>query len=137
MMMMLLKIERNMTIDQVNHNLHTKFPYLKLVFFKQANNNEEDNSENRITALYTPLIDIYPNLRNALINLNGNLQVRNLETKINEITGARVQVFRRSGNVWLETLTTDNKTLADLNKIASNTLNKIVLTEPTDYQEQD
>ena len=42
-MMMLLKIERNMTIDQVNHNLHTKFPYLKLVFFKQANNNEEDN----------------------------------------------------------------------------------------------
>jgi hypothetical protein len=137
MMMMLLKIERNMTIDQVNHNLHTKFPYLKLVFFKQANNNEEDNSENRITALYTPLIDIYPNLRNALINLNGNLQVRNLETKINEITGARVQVFRRSGNVWLETLTTDNKTLADLNKIASNTLNKIDLTEPTDYQEQD
>ncbi len=136
-MMMLLKIERNMTIDQVNHNLHTKFPYLKLVFFKQANNNEEDNSENRITALYTPLIDIYPNLRNALINLNGNLQVRNLETKINEITGARVQVFRRSGNVWLETLTTDNKTLADLNKIASNTLNKIDLTEPTDYQEQD
>jgi hypothetical protein len=134
---MLLKIERNMTIDQVNHNLHTKFPYLKLVFFKQANNNEEDNSENRITALYTPLIDIYPNLRNALINLNGNLQVRNLETKINEITGARVQVFRRSGNVWLETLTTDNKTLADLNKIASNTLNKIDLTEPTDYQEQD
>jgi hypothetical protein len=126
-----------MTIDQVNHNLHTKFPYLKLVFFKQANNNEEDNSENRITALYTPLIDIYPNLRNALINLNGNLQVRNLETKINEITGARVQVFRRSGNVWLETLTTDNKTLADLNKIASNTLNKIDLTEPTDYQEQD
>lgn len=75
--------------------------------------------------LYTPLIDIYPNLRNALINLNGNLQVRNLETKINEITGARVQVFRRSGNVWLETLTTDNKKLADLNKIASNTLNKI------------
>ena len=136
-MMMLLKIERNMTIDQVNHNLHTKFPYLKLVFFKQDNNNEEDNSENRITALYTPLIDIYPNLRNALINLNGNLQVRNLETKINEITGARVQVFRRSGNVWLETLTTDNKTLADLNKIASNTLNKIDLTEPTDYQEQD
>jgi hypothetical protein len=64
-------------------------------------------------------------LRNALINLNGNLQVRNLETKINEITGARVQVFRRSGNVWLETLTTDNKKLADLNKIASNTLNKI------------
>lgn len=134
---MLLKIEENMTIDQINADLHTKFPHIKLVFFKPLNSDNIDEAKERVTELYKPLKNIYKGLRNAHINVNGNLQARSLELKINEITGARVQIFRRSGKLWLETLTTDNKTLAELSRIATDSITDVDATEPLDYQEHD
>jgi hypothetical protein len=134
---MLLKIEENMTIDQINTDLQNKFPHIKLVFFKHKNKNDVDVAETRVTELYIPLKQIYSNMRNAHLNVNGNLQVRRLEQKINEITGTRAQVFRRSGKLWLETLTTDNKTLTEISKMAEESISEILKLEDNDYNEQE
>jgi len=133
---MLLKIEETSTIDKINESLHDKFPYLKLVFFNEDSSDAIPSAKNRITELYKPLSVLFKKMRNAHINVNGNLQVRTLEQKIYLLTGIQVQIFRRSGKVWLETLTTDSKTLSELSRMATESLENISQDELTDYHEQ-
>lgn len=47
------------------------------------------------------------------------MKVSELESVFTETFGLSVQVFRKLGNVWLQTTTTDNWTLAEQNQKAS------------------
>jgi len=134
---MLLKIEESLTINQINADLHQKFPYLKLVFFNKKNHNRANETKARVTELDKQLGLLFPAMRNAHINVSGNMQARTLEQKIEDLTGITVQIFRRSGKSWLETLTTDNKTLCELSKMAVESLEDQNLNEAIDLYEQE
>lgn len=45
----------------------------------------------------------------------GNMMVKDFESQVKEKLGLNVQVFRKSGKVWLETTTTDDWTLDEQN----------------------
>lgn len=54
----------------------------------------------------------------AWIDISGHVPVKALENQFFRLLGLNVQVFRRSGNLWLETTTTDHWTLAEHEKAA-------------------
>lgn len=51
------------------------------------------------------------------ITITPHMTVNNLEQTFGDIYGLSVQVFRKSGNAWLETIETDGLTLEEQNKI--------------------
>jgi len=50
-------------------------------------------------------------LPNTEINLSGSTTIQTLKNSIAESTGLMVKIFRKSGNVWIETSLTDDWTL--------------------------
>lgn len=48
--------------------------------------------------------------------INAAMTVNDLEQRFSDIYGLAVQVFRKSGRVWLETTVTDGWTLAEQNE---------------------
>lgn len=51
-----------------------------------------------------------------IISFSDQTSVQELEKQMEEGFGLHVQVFRRSGNIWLETTVTDEWTLAFQNE---------------------
>ena len=50
------------------------------------------------------------------ININGHLKVATFEKNIQDILGIGVQVFRKAGQTWIQTTTTDEWTLTKQNE---------------------
>jgi hypothetical protein len=55
--------------------------------------------------------NITPSMHEGAIQLSDNMTVSNLEDTFSDRFGLQVQVFRKSGNLWLETTKTDAWTL--------------------------
>ena len=51
------------------------------------------------------------------ISIHGHQKVRTLEKHFNELFGVDIQVFRKSGNNWLQTIVTDDWSLSEQNKM--------------------
>ncbi len=62
--------------------------------------------------------DVRKNNLSGTININGVMKVAELESAFSKTFGLAVQVFRKSGNVWLQTTATDEWTLAAQNQKA-------------------
>ncbi len=52
----------------------------------------------------------------GMLTITPNMTVAELEQNFNDVYGLSVQVFRKSGNVWLETTATDDWTLKSQNE---------------------
>ncbi|MBK9961781.1 MAG: hypothetical protein IPP06_10775 [Saprospiraceae bacterium] len=59
------------------------------------------------------------------IEIFPSTKVSTLENKFREVFGLHVQVFRKSGNVWIETTVTDDWTLEKQNNEAESFIKDI------------
>jgi hypothetical protein len=113
---MILKIEPDKTIAALQQEFNTAFPFLKIEFFKNGKT---------LQRMYPPqqLINKEATLAAArLTNKQGEMlvadtmTVKELEQDFFDSFGLTVQVFRKSGRLWLETTMTDNWTLKQQNQ---------------------
>lgn len=112
---MKLKITPRSTIKEVQDAFSKAYPDLKIEFYKKP------HSENRLSpekykiaaedadALQT----IFTN--KAGIDISKSRTVAEFEKDFFETQGIAAQVFRRSGNIWLQTSKTDDWTLEKQN----------------------
>ena len=115
---MILEISDDQSIVLVKCRFNHCYPYLKIDFF------EKDLRIFVKERLFKPIVDSTRMLKEFRIHSQNtyNIQV-NKEMKVNEIEtafektyGLRAQVFRKSGNVWLETTVTGNWSLEEQNR---------------------
>lgn len=113
---MILKIEPDKTIAALQQEFNAAFPFLKIEFFKNGKT---------LQRMYLPqqLINKEATLAAArLTNKQGEMlvadtmTVKELEQDFFDSFGLTVQVFRKSGRLWLETTMTDNWTLKQQNQ---------------------
>lgn len=73
----------------------------------------------------------------GIIEIKALTTVAELENMFTETFGLPVQVFRKSNNVWLQTITTDNWTLSEQNQIAGEKHDTFEenIVDPMDRQE--
>ena len=110
-----LRVDREMTIDGIQKEFNGIYPYLKIEFFRNQNQGNKPpskadriNPEERISNLsrfFEP----------GRINIDGNRTVAQFEQELLDTFGLSVQVFRKSGNLWIETSLTDNWSLEKQN----------------------
>ena len=70
------------------------------------------------------------------IDMSESVQVKAFEKNWFDSAGIWCQVFRKSGNVWLQTTVTDDMNLKEVNSFGKEMSTTIEKSEPEDYHEQ-
>ncbi|MFN8237205.1 MAG: hypothetical protein U0T77_03460 [Chitinophagales bacterium] len=122
-------------------NIHSvfqdSFPFLKLEFYGTAHISGEGNSNTSLINLNYSLKELNENAQAFDWEINESMTVTELEKGFFEKTGISAQVFRKSGRSWLQTISTDNWTLAEQNERGREMSEELPEEEPEDYHEQE
>ena len=111
-----LIIKNSRKLSDMQRDFNEAFPYLKIEFFSKPHDTKKAslgkdriNSDRTVKSIRTKSVE-------GKINLTESRTVAEFEGELQSIYGLNVQVFRKSGNVWIETSLTDEWTLGIQNK---------------------
>jgi hypothetical protein len=114
---MLLQISGERLLRDVQKDFNRAYPFLKIEFFK---NDDVRKAHYPVQKQLSPSLKItdarYKNVFDGEVEVMDNMSVSDLENKFMDLFGLSIQVFRRSGNLWLETSMTDNWSLKQQNE---------------------
>jgi hypothetical protein len=113
---MRLEINGSKTIKMVQKEFGNRFPYLKIEFFSKPHGDHEGSKKKFMTDASKTLNECRSIPHNGRMELMPSMTASELEEEFQNTYGLSVQLFRRSGKVWLETINTDNWTLAQHNE---------------------
>lgn len=111
-----MKILDNRTIAEIQAEFNIKFPYLKLEFYNQPHEVGEGSRLKSLIDKNKTIKDVRSIHTEGEMSINGHLKVASLEQSFANDYGLNVQVFRKSGGLWLQTTSTDEWTLTDQNR---------------------
>jgi hypothetical protein len=113
---MQLKIDKNKTLGDLQQEFNHAFPFLKLEFFRNGNT---------LYKKYPTLLLLDKSLtvqearrmdKNGELDIGEEMTVGELENEFRNRFGLTVQIFRKSGKLWLETTMTEHWTLKQQNE---------------------
>jgi len=112
-----MKIEITSTrlLSEIQQEFNQLFPFLKIEFFRSALPRQSKwNAANRISSnIEISRYQTQP--KSGAIQFQEETKVEDLENLFQKEFNLNVQVFRRSGNIWLETTMTDKWRLKQQN----------------------
>ncbi len=103
-------------VEDVKAAFSQYFPYLKWEFFTVPHAALQGNSKKEMITHNPKIQELTQLTDQRIISFSDQTSVQELEKQMEEGFGLHVQVFRRSGNIWLETTVTDEWTLAFQNE---------------------
>lgn len=110
-----LTINNSMTLLQVQETFSEAFPYLRLEFFiephKPGQGSEKAQMVPKQWDATLVIKEIQQTTEASEIRVRPTDTVAKLEMALEKGFGLHAQVFRKSGNTWLETTRTDSETL--------------------------
>lgn len=113
---MLLSIRNKTTARALNKQFAVCFPYLKLQFFQQRHSEGEGSAPVQQLAMHLSLGEQLPGVTEGVFRFTPALSVGEFEQRLQGEHGIPVQVFRKSGNLWLQTVQTDHLSLEQQNE---------------------
>src|SRR6185369_15066958 len=113
--LMHLRIGPNRLISDVQKDFNNAFPFLKIEFF-QNRNLQPAFTFQQIVPHNKRIAEDQAPISDGDIEINSTMTVKDLEKIFKDQFSLAVQVFRRSGNLWLETTMTDEWTLRQQNE---------------------
>jgi hypothetical protein len=113
--LMRLTIGSDTRLSSLQSDFNNYFPYLKIEFFKIPHRIGEALAKNLIYDKNKMVRDCRLMKSEGVLEFSDSMTVSDFEEKFQKEFGLSVQVFRRSGNVWLETSATDSWTLEQQN----------------------
>ena len=134
---MTLHILPESKLKNIQSVFQDSFPFLKLEFYGKAHLSGEGNSNTSLINLNYSLKELNEQTQAFDWEINESMTVTELEKSFYEKTGISTQVFRKSGRSWLQTISTDNWTLAEQNERGKEMSEELPSEEPEDYHEQE
>jgi hypothetical protein len=111
-----IKISETQQIHDLKKQFHNYFPFLKIEFFNQAHSNSGASSKESMHGNEIPITDLMKfDSPEFTIDFNEDTTVRDFEKTFESKFELHVQVFRKSGRVYLETISTDDWSLSKQN----------------------
>jgi len=114
---------KDLKISDVQQMFSSEFPYLKIEFFKKPHKEFKGSPKKELLSEETLIAEILQ--KDGSIEFSENNTVREVEKMFENAFGLHVQIFRKSGNTFLETSVTDNWTLQKQNDTGKESLEKI------------
>jgi len=115
-----IEITNDMTIEQVQKQFQERFPFLKIEFYSTEHAAGEGTPEALRVNVETTIGKARTIQSDGVLSIHGNQKVITLENAFHVLFGLNVQVFRRSGGLWLQTTTTDDWKLGEQNERAKD-----------------
>lgn len=115
-MNMKIKITDKRKIIAIQQDFSKLFPYLKIEFFSKPHKVSGASSKKIMKHPEKTLGECRTVHSDGDIIITPQMTVAELEQNFMNIYGLSVQVFRKSGNAWLETTVTDSWTLENQNQ---------------------
>ncbi|MBL7942773.1 MAG: hypothetical protein JNM00_08410 [Flavobacteriales bacterium] len=134
---MTINIQNSQTLLYIQQQFTAAFPFLKIEFFQRPHTSGTGSSRKYLIPLKTLVSAVRKKTSNEDIVIEPGMTVARLEQLFQNELGLNIQVFRRSGNLWLETTATDNWTLAYQNEQGKNIDDDLQQDEKPDYHEQE
>lgn len=113
---MTIQFHPKLTLGDLQDEFHANFPFLRIVFFSRSHNAGKGTEKKFIKDSKTLIEQCRQKKGTDLLSFNTFTTVHELEQLFESQFGLFVQVFRRSGNLWLETTVTDGWTLHKQNE---------------------
>ncbi|MEZ5043015.1 MAG: hypothetical protein R2828_24175 [Saprospiraceae bacterium] len=100
-------------IIDIQQAFSEKFPNLKLEFYASPHRAGAGSSPEELLSPEAKIGAIRKVHQSGDLSINGHLKVKTLEKLFFDQYGLSVQVFRKSGDIWLQTTSTDEWTLTE------------------------
>ncbi len=113
---MKIAINDNRRILSIQEEFNSVYPYLKLEFFSMPHRYSCDFSKKMLKHNSNMLANCRIIHNKGDLEIQPLMSVQELEKIFLDEYGLGVQVFRKSGSVWLETTVTDSWTLDEQNR---------------------
>ncbi|MEY3399467.1 MAG: hypothetical protein RL220_2061 [Bacteroidota bacterium] len=136
---MKLQIEDQRTIASVQKDFAEHFPFLKIEFFSKSHRAGKGTSKAYMRDTSLRISDCRSKHLNGELEIQPGMTVTELEQRLHDEFGLNVQVFRKSGKLWLETTATDSWTLGAQNTQGEELdhVNISSRRDEVDYHEQE
>jgi hypothetical protein len=112
---MKINILANMTVQDLKKQFHAYFPYLKIELFESAHLSSTGSNKASMYDNSQSLSTLLKNKDGGDVVIDAMTSVNSFEQLIDEGFGLHVQVFRKSGDLYIETTKTDDWTLGQQN----------------------
>jgi len=109
-------INDSRTVSEVQRDFNNEFPFLKIEFFDAPFKSERALPRSKMISHDKKLRDIRKIHKDGKITVVKHETVNELESELWKIYGLSAQVFRKSGNLWIETSLSDSWTLEQQNR---------------------
>ncbi len=113
---MRLAIKAERLISEVQNDFSRAYPFLKIEFFKNGSVHKDRYAVEKQLPHHLPIKAAWYRGRNeGDLEIDNSMTVAEFEKALIEQFGLSAQLFRKSGNIWLEATITDNWTLRQQN----------------------
>ena len=130
-------IDDQQTIAGIREAFNGMFPFLKLEFFSRKHQPEQASPLKFLIRSGATISECRRVHSSGELTITPQMTVNELEQLFDTDYGLSVQVFRKSGRIWLETVLTDTWTLAEQNAEGESLNKGIEPDEPEYYQDRD
>lgn len=113
-----LRIDSETKIKDIQKEFNAFYPYLKLEFFVNPHPENKPSPKAEKINPDKGIKELTWFQESGRINMDSKRTVAQVENDFWETFGLSAQIFRRSGNIWIETSLTDNWTLDKQNQAA-------------------
>jgi len=96
---------------EIQEEFQNEFPYLKIEFYKHRHETGEGSPEKEILDSNLTIGSVRSKKTSGDLQIDKDIKVGAFEKSFFERYGLNVQVFRKSGRIWLQTISTDEWTL--------------------------
>lgn len=110
-----LYVDKESSITSIQRKFNDEYPFLKIEFFKNYSKGQPLPKALMLGA-FESAKKLDSNYDGKVINIDSKRKVSDVEKDFEDLFGLSSLVFRRSGNVWVETSLTDDWTLEEQNK---------------------
>lgn len=111
-------ITKGMSIEELQAKFQERFPHLKIELYKKAHDFGEGSPASEQIVEEKELDEMSERLYPAEILLTPTMSARLIEEIFEDLFSLHVQVFKKSGKNWIQTIKTDSWTLGDLEQSA-------------------
>ena len=112
---MTIQLTPERLIEDIQKDFAYVFPYLKIEFFRKGTRYRQTKERTITLPITQTLGSVFKNNRRGRLTINESMTVSELEKLCDEQFGISIQVYRRSGTLWLETSMTDSWTIQQQN----------------------
>lgn len=130
-------INKNEKLKDIQQQFQEHYPFLKIEFYKKAHEEGQGSAPKTHLDNNLTIGEVQKTNKEGLLHIRAITKVAELENDLVEQFGLSAQVFRKSGNVWLQTTKTDDWTLAEQNAAAAEMNEDVAAPEQGDYHEQE